>query len=110
MAKADKKPRIRQSAPLAPTKAKSPAVSNRRSRSVFGRWLRPLAPLLKVLRWLAPRYFVNAWREVRQVTWPNRRETWRLTLAVFVFATIFGFAIFGVDKVLERIFKETVLK
>lgn len=66
--------------------------------------------ILKVLRWLVPSYFVNSWREVRQVTWPTRRETWRLTLAVFVFATVFGALVSGVDKVLDIIFKHVVLK
>jgi preprotein translocase subunit SecE len=66
--------------------------------------------ILKVLRWLIPSYFVNAWREVRLVTWPTRRETWRLTLAVFIFAIIFGAMVSGVDKVLDLIFKKVVLK
>lgn len=64
----------------------------------------------KVLSWLAPRYFVNAWRELRLVVWPSRRETWRLTGAVFIFATVFGAAVFGVDKLLDTIFKHFVLK
>ncbi len=70
----------------------------------------PLRPLLRPLRWLVPSYFVNSWREVKQVTWPNRRETWRLTLAVFIFAVVFGLLIAGVDWVLDQIFKKVVLK
>jgi preprotein translocase SecE subunit len=66
--------------------------------------------ITKVLGWLAPRYFVNAWREVRLVTWPSRRETWRLTGAVFIFAFVFGTIVFGVDKALDEIFKKVVLK
>jgi preprotein translocase SecE subunit len=64
----------------------------------------------KVLRWITPNYFINSWREVRQVTWPSRRETWRLTVAVFIFAVIFGALVAGVDKVLDVIFKKIVLK
>lgn len=64
----------------------------------------------KVLGWLAPSYLVNSWREVRQVTWPGRRETWRLTGAVFIFATVFGALVAGVDKVLDIVFKHLVLK
>jgi preprotein translocase subunit SecE len=66
--------------------------------------------LKKVLGWLVPRYFVNSWREVRQVTWPTRRETWRLTAAVFVFAIIFGALVAVVDKGLDEIFKKVILK
>lgn len=64
----------------------------------------------RFLRFLVPRYFINSWREVRQVVWPNRKETWRLTLAVFVFATVFGALVAGVDKGLDEIFKHVVLK
>lgn len=66
--------------------------------------------LRKVLGFVIPRYFINSWREVRQVTWPNRRETWRLTLAVFIFAVVFGSLVAGVDKVIDEIFKKLILK
>jgi preprotein translocase SecE subunit len=66
--------------------------------------------ILKVLRFIVPKYFVNSWREVRLVTWPSRKETWRLTMAVFVFAVIFGALVAGVDKGLDVIFKKVVLK
>lgn len=87
--------------------------SNRRKARFVG-LLRPLAiisqPLLGVLRWLAPRYFINAWHEVKLVTWPTRRETWRLTLAVFIFAAVFGGVVWTVDWALEALFKKVVLK
>ncbi|MBX4197533.1 preprotein translocase subunit SecE [Candidatus Saccharibacteria bacterium] len=71
---------------------------------------KPLRPVKKGLNWIVPRYFVNAWREVRQVVWPSRKETWRLTLAVFIFAVVFGALVAGVDKGLDEIFKKVVLK
>lgn len=53
------------------------------------------------------KYFVSSWRELRQVEWPNRRETVKLTFAVFVFAILFSIAIavtdFGLDKLFRRI-------
>ena len=64
----------------------------------------------KVLGWLVPSYFINSWREVRKVTWPNRRETWRLTAAVLIFSIVFGAMVSGVDKGLDEIFKHFVLK
>jgi preprotein translocase SecE subunit len=63
----------------------------------------------KVLGWLIPKYFINSWQELRQVSWPNRRETWRLTLAVFVFAISLGLVVAGVDKVLEMLFRKFIL-
>lgn len=70
----------------------------------------PLRFLKKVLGWLVPKYFVNSWREIRLVQWPSRRETWRLTLAVFIFAAVFGALVAGVDKGLDEVFKKVVLK
>jgi preprotein translocase SecE subunit len=66
--------------------------------------------LKKVLNWLVPRYIVNSWREVRLVTWPSRRETWRLTGAVFIFAVVFGALVAVVDKGLDELFKKVILK
>jgi preprotein translocase SecE subunit len=66
--------------------------------------------ILKVLRWIIPNYFIDSWREVRLVTWPSRRETWRLTMAVFIFALVFGALVAGVDKVLDLLFKKVILK
>lgn len=58
-------------------------------------------------RRFTPGYFRSAWKEVRQVTWPSRKETWKLTLAVFMFATIFGVILaitdYGLDKLFRRI-------
>lgn len=52
-------------------------------------------------------YFRNSYKELRQVTWPSRRETWKLTFAVLIFATVFGFLVavtdYGLDKVIRRI-------
>jgi preprotein translocase SecE subunit len=83
---------------------------NLRDRKAIRLAAKPLRPVKKVLSWIVPRYFVNAWREVRQVVWPSRKETWRLTLAVFIFAIIFGALVAGVDKGLDEIFKKVVLK
>lgn len=55
-------------------------------------------------------YFIESWREVRQVTWPNRRETAQLTFAVFAFATVFGIIITIVDYGLDKLFKQILLQ
>jgi preprotein translocase SecE subunit len=61
-------------------------------------------------RRVIPKYFRDSWQEVRQVTWPNRKETIRLTIAVFVFAISFGLVVALVDFGLERTFKQLLLK
>ena len=55
-----------------------------------------------------PRYIRESIQEVKKVTWPNRKETWKLTFAVFVFTAVFTIFIiivdYGFKKVAERIF------
>lgn len=128
-----RKPRIRKSAPtvrerVEAAKAKQEEVKPRRVRRVASKAatpfkklrlrdrkvikivFKPLRLIGKALSWLVPRYFINAWREVRKVVWPSRKETWRLTLAVFIFAIVFGAMVAGVDKGLDEIFKKVILK
>ncbi len=77
---------------------------------------RPLRtrPAKFVGRWIGrilwPRYFRNSWKEVRQVTWPDRATTWKLTLAVLLFAIIFGLAAAGTDWVLDKIIRRIVFR
>ncbi len=35
------------------------------------------------------RYLRDSWREIRQVRWPNRPATWKMTLAVLVYVALF---------------------
>lgn len=69
---------------------------------------------LKVVRFLGrilwPKYFRNSFKELKQVTWPNRRESFQLTSAVLVFAFIFGITIAVVDYGLDKLFKQVILK
>jgi preprotein translocase SecE subunit len=59
---------------------------------------------------LWPPYFRNSWKELRQVTWPGRRETWHLTGAVIIFAVIFGALVAGVDFGLDKIFRKIIIE
>lgn len=34
------------------------------------------------------RYLKNSWIELRQVRWPNRKATWKMVLAVFVYTAL----------------------
>ncbi|MBI2592482.1 preprotein translocase subunit SecE [Candidatus Saccharibacteria bacterium] len=110
-----KKPRLRK-APT--TQEQAETITSNTASSGLSRGLsakkrllwRLLRPFARPIGWLMPTYFINSWREVKQVSWPNRRETWRLTLAVFVFAIVFGALIAGVDWVLDQGFKKVILK
>lgn len=55
-------------------------------------------------------YVINSWHELRQVTWPGRRDTIKLTSAVFVFAIVFSVLIAVVDFGLDKVFKAILLE
>jgi preprotein translocase SecE subunit len=61
-------------------------------------------------RILWPTYFRNSFKELKQVTWPDRRQSWQLTSAVIIFAVIFGVMISIVDYGLDKVFKQVLLK
>ena len=69
-----------------------------------------LGRFLMAPRKLTPSFFREAWAEVRQVTWPNRKETTKMTIAVFIFALVFGGLIAVVDFGLDKLFHELLLK
>jgi preprotein translocase SecE subunit len=55
-------------------------------------------------------YFRSSWQELRQVSWPDRKQTAQLTLAVFLFAIFFALIITAVDYGLDRLFKDVIIK
>lgn len=50
------------------------------------------------------RYLRDAWREIRQVRWPNGKATWKMVLAVFVYTAIFIVAIVLLDMFFSWLF------
>lgn len=54
-------------------------------------------------------YFRESWQELRKVTWPDRKQTTQLTLAVFAFAFFFAAIVGFADLVLDKIFKALIL-
>ena len=50
------------------------------------------------------RYLRDSWREIRQVRWPNRKATWKMTLAVFIYCAIFMVFILVLDALFTFIF------
>ncbi len=59
---------------------------------------------------LVPKFLREAWAEIKLVTWPNRRETYRLTVAVFIFAVVFGVMVALLDMGMDKIFKEVIIQ
>jgi preprotein translocase SecE subunit len=60
-------------------------------------------------RWI-PAYFRNSWKELRLVEWPDRKSTAKLTLAVFIFALVFGTLVAFADYGLDKLFRKVILK
>jgi len=59
---------------------------------------------------LVPKYFRESWTEIKLVTWPNRRETYRLTIAVLIFSVIFSTIVALLDYGLDKIFRGLIVK
>ena len=110
-----KKRRVRQTAESV---AKPVSSAQRGVKKAF----KPLSPLLAPFRLRPVRfvgrilakvllinYFISSWKELRQVSWPGRKETAKLTMAVFMFAIVFGALIAAVDYGLDKIFRKILL-
>jgi preprotein translocase SecE subunit len=54
-------------------------------------------------------YFEGAWRELKQVRWPDRAATWGLTVAVVAFSLVFAALILGLDFVFNELFRKVLL-
>lgn len=49
-------------------------------------------------------YFRGAFQEIRQVRWPSRKQTWKMTLSVIVYVVIIAIFIMLLDALLQFIF------
>lgn len=97
------KAQTKQQAKLAKTKAKAAKAKIKAKANT------PEKPLKQVFILARPfvalgRYLRNSWRELRQVRWPNRKATWKMTLAVLVYCAIFIVFIMLLDALFTFIF------
>lgn len=51
----------------------------------------------------------DAWREVKKVVWPTRKETLQMTAYVFAFVVIMALFLWFTDKNLEWVFYDLIL-
>ncbi len=79
-------------------------------RTIFA----PLGSVLRPISWLGghivPNYFKQAYTELRNITWPNLKQSRQLTTAVILFAIVFGFLVTVLDYGLDKVFKKVFLK
>lgn len=103
--KAQARQQAKQQAKLAKTKAKAAKAKAK----IKTKTNTPEKPLKQVFILARPfvalgRYLRNSWRELRQVRWPNRKATWKMTLAVLVYCAIFIVFIMLLDALFTFIF------
>ena len=51
----------------------------------------------------------DAWREVKKVVWPTRKEAMQITAYVFVFVVVMALFLWLTDKTLEWLFYDLIL-
>ena len=49
-------------------------------------------------------YLRDAWQELRQVRWPNRKTTWKMLIAVIIYAALFMVLITVLDLLFSGLF------
>lgn len=52
------------------------------------------------------RYVRDSFREVRQVRWPDRKSTWKMTLSVIVYVVLIAVAIMLLDALFTFVFNQ----
>ena len=52
------------------------------------------------------RYVRDSWREIRQVRWPDRKLTWKMTLSVIIYVVIFAAVIMLLDALFVFLFNK----
>lgn len=75
---------------------------------------KPMPTWLKVITWpfrmiakpfiALGHYIRDSWREIRQVRWPSRSATWKMVLAVFIYAGLFIILIMLLDAFFTWLF------
>jgi len=56
------------------------------------------------------RYIRDSWREVRQVRWPDRKTTWKMTISVIVYVLLIAAVIMLLDAFFAFIFNQLLSK
>lgn len=87
-------------------KAKAKAIRKEKRNSEkreIPTWLKPLWFITTPFRAIG-RYFRNSFRELRQVRWPNRATTWKITFSVILYVVIIAIAIMLLDVLLTFLF------
>jgi preprotein translocase SecE subunit len=74
------------------------------------KYLKPLRFIVKIIGYILFWPFIKgSMQELKYVEWPDFRTTNRLTLAVIMFAIVFGVVIASADYAFGKLFKELII-
>lgn len=88
-------------APLKKVKAKNPAKADADTKDLPKK--KTKSSRRNPLRATAD-YFGGAWYEIRQVRWPSRSATWKMTVALLLFTAFFVVVILLLDWAFQTLF------
>ena len=54
------------------------------------------------------RYIHDSWLEIRQVRWPNRKATWKMVGAIFIYSAFFIILVALLDALFNFIFSKII--
>ena len=91
------------------TKKDKKALKAKKERKPMPKWLRVVtAPFRFILKpfFALGRYIRDSWIEIRQVRWPNRKSTWGLVGAIFIYSAFFIILVMLLDALFNFIFSQ----
>jgi preprotein translocase SecE subunit len=74
-------------------------------KGILGKRVNPFAPLIWLLR-----YIRDSYRELKKVTWLDRKSAWKLTATVFFFSALMALILFGLDSLFGKMFEIVFLQ
>ncbi len=96
------------------------SVKQRVLKPIGGFFARITAPVRRTKVWKFLRrtilrspfrgYFVESFKELKHVTWPDRKTAWKLTLTVVLFSALFAVFTTALDYGFEEIAKRIFLR
>lgn len=74
-------------------------------KGLLGKRVDPLKPI----KWFF-KYIKDSYRELKKVSWPDRKTAWKLTGTVFLFSIVMAIFLFGLDSAFSKMFEKLFLK
>ena len=99
------------SAEKSATAVKNKAKTVKVKQHTMPKWLRiittPFHLIFKPFAMLG-RYIHDSWLEIRQVRWPNRKATWKMVGAIFIYSAFFIILVALLDALFNFIFSKII--